>query len=326
MQIYSDRGLFIGKIAIDPSGSCSAETALITHGHSDHVSIRKGRHYLFSSKTKAIIESRFSLPENSTSLRFKQKLQLNGTTISLHNSGHILGSSQVLLEGDQAIAVTSDFKMQDSLIQKKAKPLPCDVLVIESTFGLPCYSFPEREALYNDLAFWVKEKTKSGIAVLAGYSLGKAQELTAICNKHAGIAPLVHESIFKNNKVYERQGTKLGDYIKLEHNLKDSPVIILPPSLVNHNLMQVLEHSLRKPVYSALASGWGFRRGYNKTFPLSDHADFPQLMQYIKAASPKLVLTMHGFEREFASYVQRRLGIAAKPLGMHSQKTLTEFA
>ena len=43
-------------------------------------------------------------------------------------------------------------------------------------------------------------------------------------------------------------------------------------------------------------------------------------------AKPKLVLTMHGFEQELASYVQRRLGIAAKPLGMHEQKTLVEYA
>ncbi len=326
MQIYSNKGLFVGSIAIDPGNNFSAATALITHGHADHVSLRNGVHYLFSHKTKAIIESRFQQPEKSTALRFKEKLQLDNAMLSLHNSGHILGAAQALLEGQQTVAVTSDFKLQDSLIQKRAEVLPCDILVIESTFGLPCYQFPERERLYNEIGAWVKERSKQGFVVLAGYALGKAQELTAICNDYAGIVPLVHESVFRNNEVYRKQGVRLGSYIELQHNLQDSSVLILPPSLVNHNLVQVLEYSLRKRVFSAMATGWGGRKGYGKTFQLSDHADFSQLMQYVQEANPKLVLTMHGFEREFASYVQRRAGIAAKPLGMHRQKTLREFA
>ena len=326
MQIYSNKGLFVGNLAIDPSNSSPARTAVITHGHGDHVAIKKNRHYLFSNKTRAIVESRFGLPERSTGLRFKEKIAVEDATVSLHNSGHILGASQVLLEGNQRVVVTGDFKLQDSLIQKKAEVLPCDILAIETTFGLPCYAFPKREDVYNELGEWVKEKSKQGFVVLAGYALGKAQELTALCNDYAGIVPLVHESVFKNNEVYRKQGVKLGSYIELQHNLKESNVLILPPTLVNHNLLQVLEHSLKKKVFPAIATGWGARNGYSKAFSLSDHADFEQLMQYVKQAEPKLVLTMHGFEREFASYVQRRLGIAARPLEMHNQKTLTEFA
>jgi len=204
--------------------------------------------------------------------------------------------------------------------------LPCDILVIESTFGLPCHSFPSREQLYDEMGKWIKERSKQDFVVLAGYSLGKAQELTAIVNKYAGITPLVHESIFKNNKTYEQLGVKLGKYIQLNHNLRESTVLIMPPSLLNSHLLQFLGLSLHKKISSAIVTGWTFKRGYDRLFHLSDHADFSQLMQYVEQAQPKLVLTMHGFERELASYIQRRLGIAAKPLGMHKQKTLTEFA
>jgi len=326
MQIYRNRGLFVGPVPIDPKASCHAEKAIVTHGHSDHVSPNKLTKYICSPETLDLVEARGKQTTNFSPLKFGKKLSLNEASISLHNSGHILGSAQVLVEGQKTIGVTSDFKLQDSLIQKGASPLKCDILVAECTFGLPSYQFPKREEVYQQIGSFVKEKSKKGFVVLAGYALGKAQELTKVVNEYAGLAPLVHESIYKNNKVYEKHRVKLGNYLELDHNLSESPVLIMPPSLVNHNLLQVLEFSLHKKIFSGMATGWQFRNGLNTSFPLSDHADFQQLTEYVKQAEPKMVITMHGFEREFANYVQRRLGIAARPLGEKGQKRILEYA
>ena len=325
-MICFEKGFLVGKnLAIDPCRKSNAANILISHAHSDHVNLRSQGKYFFSKGTKNLVESRYGKARYSKSLPFNKKIDLDGTNISLSNSGHILGSASFLIEADKTIGYSADFKVQDSMIQKGAKSLDCDVLVLESTFGLPSFTFPERESVYQEIGSWVKQKTKTGFVVLAGYALGKAQELTAICNRYANISPLVHERVFENNEVYKKTGTNLGDYIKLNHNLKDSPVLIMPPSLVNHNLRQVLEYGLKKPVFTALATGWTFRSSYDKVFPLSDHADFPQLLDYVKQSSPKLVLTMHGYERELASYINRRLGIAAKPLASKGQKVLSEF-
>jgi len=326
MKIYSNKGLFVDKIAIDPKASCKEKKAFISHGHSDHVATNKVTEYFCTPETVAIIRNRYKKEAKLSALKFGKRMQLNGSTVSLHNSGHILGSAQVLVEGNKTVAVTSDFKLQDSIIQKGANPINCDVLVLESTFGLPCYSFPKREEVYQQIGNFVKEKSKKGFVVLAGYSLGKAQELTKAVNDYAGVTPIVHESIYENNLVYEQHGAKLGSFLKLDHNLHDSPVLIMPPSLVNHNLLQVLEFSLHKKIFSGMATGWSFRNGFNQTFPLSDHADFPQLLDYVKQAEPKLVLTMHGFERELASYIQRRLGVLARPLNKKGQKSIMEYA
>ncbi len=326
MQIHSNKALFVGNVPIDAKVSCKAEKAVISHGHSDHVATNKVTEYVCTPETKAIIKSRYKKEANFYSLKFNKKISFGDSTISLHNSGHILGSAQVLVEGTKTVAVTNDFKTQDSIIQKGALPLKCDILVLESTFGQPCYSFPAREEVYQQIGNFVKEKSKQGFVVLAGYSLGKAQELTKIVNEYAGVTPLVHESVYDNNKVYEEHGTKLGNYLKLDHNLHDSNVLIMPPSLVNHNMLQVLEFSLHKKIFSGFATGWNFRNGFNKIFSLSDHADFQQLLNYAKQAEPKLVITMHGSERELASYIQRRLGIAARPLCEKGQKTISEFA
>jgi putative mRNA 3-end processing factor len=326
MQIYLNKGLFVGNVPIDAKSGCNAEKAVISHGHSDHVSTNAVTKYVCTPETEAIVRSRYGKEACFSSMQFGKKNFFPDAAVSLHNSGHILGSAQILIESEKTVAVTSDFKLQDSIVQKGALPLECDILVIETTFGQPCYSFPERESIYAQIGSFVKEKSKQGFVVLAGYSLGKAQELTKAVNEYAGIVPLVHESVFANNKIYEEHGVKLGDYIALDHNLNDSNVLIMPPSLLNHHLLQALEFSLHRKVFSGMATGWQRRNGFDALFPLSDHADFQQLMDYVKQAKPKLVVTMHGFEKEFAGYVQRRLGIAARPLGEKGQKTIAEFA
>ncbi|MDD5162960.1 MAG: MBL fold metallo-hydrolase [Candidatus ainarchaeum sp.] len=327
MNFSFENGLVFEKnFAIDPGRANGFENVIITHAHADHVCLNSKSNFFFSRQTHSLIESRYEKVANAKAKEFKQKFSMPFGEISLHNSGHILGSSQVLVEGkEKTVAITSDFKLQDSLVQKKAEILPCDSLVIESTFGLPCYKFPERKAVYEEIAKWILDKTKKSFVVLAGYSLGKAQELTAVCTQLAGISPVVHESIFKNNKVYESFGVKLGDYLKLDHNLKDSNVLIMPPSLAKPELLNILEETLHKKIFSAFATGWQNRGNYSKIFPLSDHADFEQLLVYVKEAKPKQVFTMHGHSREFAGYVQRRLGIPARPLEESPQKSLQEF-
>jgi len=331
MQLVFDNGIGVGSsgdFVIDPHRSPKTETAVISHCHSDHVSLNKKTRFLMSNQTMALVKNIYKKAGAARleGVDFKKKFDLNGFDVSLHNSGHILGGSQVLVQNHSSFAFTSDFKLQDSVIQKGAEPLNADVLVMETTFGLPQYSFPDRKKVYEDIGKWVDSNAeKDRFVVLAGYAAGKAQELTAVVNKYSKQTPLVHESVFGNNEVYKKCGAGLGDYVKLDHNLKDSNVLILPPSLANPHLFQVLEYSTGKKVVSAFCTGWGRKGFFDKTFPLSDHADFNSLLEYVRRSAPKLVLTTHGFEKEFAGFVRRRLGIPARPLGQKGQKTMGEF-
>jgi len=322
MQLSWSKGLLVqgkNKIAVD----CNADTSIVTHAHADHASFRPKGLLLGSKATFDLIGF---TTKTKKSLDFGERFRIDDLTISLHNAGHILGSSQVLIEGDERIAITSDFKLQDSLILEGAKPLQCDKLVIETTYGLPQYSFPDRTSVYEKFASWAKKQLSMGkFLVLAGYAIGKAQELTAFSNKYLNIAPLVHEKIYQNNKIYEEHNIKLGPYYKLDHNLHDSDVLILPHSLCNAHLVQAISFSVGKKVASAKASGWPYLGFYDAVFPLSDHADFNQLLEYVKAAEPKQVFTMHGFAKEFAAHIRRRYGITARPLEKGQQSFLIEF-
>src|SRR5213078_4215189 len=56
-------------------------------------------------------------------------------------------------------------------------------------------------------------------------------------------------------------------------------------------------------------------------FPLSDHADYNDLIRYVDLVQPKRVLTLHGFAAEFARDLRER-GIEAWAL---SEENQTEF-
>jgi DNA ligase-1 len=56
----------------------------------------------------------------------------------------------------------------------------------------------------------------------------------------------------------------------------------------------------------ALTSGAQYRYRVDTLFPLSDHADFPGLLEAVEKVSPKLIYTLHGSTREFATELRAR--------------------
>ncbi len=326
MQIFHRNGIIFkakSELPVDASGLRERE-ALITHAHSDHAKATRSNTYYMTPQTSALIGA----AGKSLDVRevpFGKKFDVGGFSCRFEPSGHILGSAQLeVCNGAQAV-LTSDFKLQKSMLFEGAEILPSEVLVIETTFGTHEYSFPAREEVYGDIVNWCKSALKgNGFVLLGGYSTGKAQELTKIVNELLNQAPLVYKKVFEQNKVYESMGVKLGDYAELNHNLKGANVLIMPPHLIDDNLVLALRHQLGRKVHAAIATGWANFSKY-KTFPLSDHADFNSLMHYVKESSPKLVLTTHGFEEEFASAVRKKLGIPARPLSKNGQIALDEF-
>ena len=84
----------------------------------------------------------------------------------------------------------------------------------------------------------------------------------------------------------------------------------------------MLEKIPRKRV--AMISGWAvdpgaiYRYQVDAAFPLSDHADYTDLMRYVELVQPKRVLTLHGFAAEFARDLRDR-GIEAWALSAQNQ-------
>ena len=56
------------------------------------------------------------------------------------------------------------------------------------------------------------------------------------------------------------------------------------------------------------------RRGYDRGFVLSDHADWPGLLRTAKETGASRVLATHGSSEILSRYLRENLGIDAAPL------------
>src|SRR5690606_3712617 len=91
-------------------------TAVITHGHSDHARRGSG-HYICQQDTVGILRLRLGADISVQGLGYNEVISSNGVTISLHPAGHIIGSAQVRLEYKGEIwVVSAEYKLRpDSL-------------------------------------------------------------------------------------------------------------------------------------------------------------------------------------------------------------------
>jgi Cft2 family RNA processing exonuclease len=324
-MLTQKNGLSFKEICIDPHRKPKEKNVFLTHAHADHVKLNDDSVFFATPQTVDLVRKRFPRKKaiNFSPLNFDSKKKIDGFEIELKENGHILGSSQVKISSDKEYVISSDFRLQDSLLFKGAKPLHADTLVLETTFGSPVYSFPKQEEVYSEMISWIEKEAKSKLVILSGYALGKAQELTKLSNE-SGFTPLVHESIFDMNEIYLKHGVNVGKYEKLDHNLKDFSVLIMPPQLVDRFLLATLKEVESREIVSALATGWTFARNFDKVFPLSNHADYNDLISYVEQSNPKLVLTDHGFCEEFSRKLNR-LGFKSKPIKQHKQRVIFDY-
>ena len=68
-------------------------------------------------------------------------------------------------------------------------------------------------------------------------------------------------------------------------------------------------------------TGWAWRFGTDACFPLSDHADYGDLMEYVRRTGAREIRTVHGFAAEFAQDL-RLLGYCASAVEEPAQLAL----
>jgi len=298
---------------------------LITHGHSDHISTSQQQ--TFTTKETAALINLCTQKELNYSFVNGQALDLtDNIKLSSLDAGHILGSKMFYLESkDKSILYTGDFKTQDSLLFDGAKPKSADILIMETTFGKKEFVFPKREKVYEDFAELISKDIKNNRLIIIGaYSLGKSQELIKFVNNYLKETPLVTKKAFEFSKVYEDFNVSLGKYELLNHNISEYNVLIVPMNLINKDLIRSLEHQQNRKVSSYLATGWKHYRS-GKCVPISDHCDYNDLLDFVRAVNPKQVLTMHGFSEEFSKSITKELGIWSRPIKDLNQFSISDF-
>ncbi len=307
IDVRYERGVHLPRehLWLDPRGP--RDLAFVSHAHSDHT----GRHRetIFTEATSRLMRARMGeAAGRELVLPCREPRRIRDFEIELLPAGHVLGSAQCLVTTDAGtLLYTGDFKLRAGLSSEAAMAAPAETLIMETTFGLPRYAFPPAEKVVADVVKFCLEAREDGATpVLLGYSLGKAQEIL-FAVAATGLPILLHGAVWSMSQVYESMGVKFPPYGKYVAGAAGDHVLICPPSVAGSAMLRKIRHR-RVAVLTGWAMDAGAARRYqvDAAFPLSDHADYPDLLRYVEMVGPKRVLTLHGFAREFARDLRAR--------------------
>ena len=287
-----------------------SEIDFVSHAHTDHISaVKKSNGVIMSAETASLIKTAYNIAP--------KLCEINTRTlgISMLDSGHMLGAKQLFVEqeGMQSIVYTGDFTLQQLEIPKKIEIPKSDIVVIYSTYPYMEIKFNDREFYIDKMISWINKMLSKGIVLFSAYAMGKAQELNYIMNENS-IIPIVSPKIARINSVYGDAGINLiYDTYQAEEHMRGNFV-----GIVETRDIRALAFKLscihKKVVYSAIASGFAAFMHFNTDaqFPISDHADFNQSMDYINQTGAREVFT-YGHNKDIFAKNLKAHGYAAVP-------------
>ncbi len=321
IQVSYERGVFLPEqdLWLDPWDA--KPFAFVSHAHSDHIAAHA--EVIVSERTARLMRARLPGHRREHVLSFGQRSSVRGLDVTLLPAGHIFGSAQLFLYTKAgSLLYTGDFKLRPGRSAEPAEWRQAETLIMETTYGLPRYRLPPTAQVIGQIVAFCHDAIEEGsVPILLGYSLGKAQEILCALSG-AGLTPMLHGSVYEMTRIYEQFGQSFCRYERYKPNAVAGKVLICPPSA---NRSRMLERIKAKRV--AMISGWAvepnavYRYQVDAAFPLSDHADYDDLVRYVEVVQPKRVLTLHGFAAEFARDLRER-GVEAWALSEENQMEL----
>ena len=321
LSVHYERGVYLPDLDLWLDPWDAKHFAFVSHAHSDHIAPHE--EVILSERTARLMQARMPGTRREHALAFAERSSIRGVDVMLLPAGHIFGSAQIFVDTSKgSLLYTGDFKLRHGKSAEPAESTPADTLIMETTFGLPRYKFPPTESVVGQIVAFARDTLEEGaVPVLLGYSLGKAQEILCALDG-AGLTPMLHGSVFAMTRIYEQFGQTFCKYVRYNPNEVAGKVLICPPST---NRSRMIEKIPRKR--TAMITGWAmdpnsvYRYQVDAVFPLSDHADYTDLIRYVELVQPKRVLTLHGFAAEFARDLRER-GVEAWALTEENQMEL----
>ena len=297
--------------------------AVITHAHADHARRGSGA-YLSHTDSAGTLRSRLGADISLQTLPYGEAVDIGGTRVSLHPAGHVLGSAQVRIEHQGEVWVASgDYKLEHDGTCTPFEPVRCDTFITESTFGLPIYRWPTQPELFADINAWWQANAEAGRpSVIYAYSFGKAQRI--LHGVDASIGPIfVHGAVETLNAVYRDAGVALPPTHRVQDGKLDKAamarvLVVAPPSVAGSPWLRRFG-----AVSDAFASGWmqvrgaRRRRGVDRGFVMSDHADWPGLQRAIGGTGAQNIIVTHGQTATMVRWLQEQ--------GLNAREFATEY-
>ena len=296
-----------------------SDCSFVSHAHFDHLATH--RKIITSEGTQRLMAARMPGEREEIVLPFDTPYPFQEETeLQLYPAGHIFGSAMLLATREgESLLYTGDFKLRPGRSAERCAPPRADVVIMETTFGLPRYVFPPTEKVLADILRFCRQTLEDGeVPVLFGYSLGKSQEILSSLAE-GGLPIMLHPQTVKMTLIYEELGQTFPPYRAFTLTEVAGHVVVCPPQANQSAWLRKI-----KPRRTAAITGWAidpaaiYRYQCDAAFPLSDHADYADLLRFVELVQPKRVYTVHGHVEEFARTLRDR-GIEAWALGFDNQ-------
>jgi Cft2 family RNA processing exonuclease len=325
LRVEYREGLYLPDLDLWFDAEGPRQRCVISHAHSDHIA--EHRAIVATPETARLFRHRRGEAEVET-LRYGERRDFGRYALTLYPAGHCLGSAQILVEsGGERLVYTGDIKLRPNVSCEQAVVVPCDTLVTESTFGDPQYRFPPDVATFERLyAACDRALSDERVPVVLAYALGKGQEALELLLRR-GYRVTLHGSVYNVSEIYRELGVEFsGPYERYDREHLRGRVLIAPPGCRRQPM--VLNLPRRTTI---MLTGWAagksapyMYRDVDLVLPLSDHADFDDLVRLARESGAGRIITMHG-PRKFAN-ILRDLGFNAEHLAQHPGARKTKAA
>ncbi|MHA1551200.1 MAG: hypothetical protein ACTSUP_10215 [Candidatus Heimdallarchaeaceae archaeon] len=335
MRVYLSKAIRIkGKewsIACDSTNSKYYPLVFYSHAHSDHVPRKLPATDIISSpETKSLLKN---FTSNFPDGRFYENYKIGETSFKQHSAGHIIGSTALKIESTEGTLIyTGDVSIRKKGFIEPFKPEKCDTLIIESTFGLSQYEFPKYDQVIKETQDSIAENLDNNTpVVLMGYALGKAQMLYHAFS-HLSENIILHGANYKINSLLKSEGIDaVVDCISYqqakEKGLMEKErnwILFAPLKSGRDDFYSYLKNKFGAVLYAfsgwCISSNYKYRMNVDYSVPISDHADFSELIEICESCNPDRIYTIYGSNLAFAAELRRR-GFNANPL---SKQTLLD--
>ena len=110
-----------------------------------------------------LLRARLDPGAHIETLAYGEQRRIGAVDVSLHPAGHVLGSAQIRIAHAGGVAVVSgDYKLAPDPTCAPFEPVPCDLFVTESTFGLPIYRWDDPRDTMRAILALVERQPRAG--------------------------------------------------------------------------------------------------------------------------------------------------------------------
>lgn len=302
-----ERGLCLPAIGVWLDPVQRAPCAFVSHAHAAQSATGSGRVFA-SLETLAIAGGLGAGGWDADAIGWDEAREMavdpafggGVARLSLAPAGHMPGASQLVIEhGDRRLVYTGEWSGEADAVCPAGAVVPCDTLVVTTTFALPIFRFDPPGQVLEALVTWCAGLLADGVTpVVLARTPGPAQLVVRALSAR-GLPVSGDEDVRRACAAYEQLGIVLGPVRPHESGARGRAVVA-------SSAARATELRARGRMEVAYASGWALldaaveRKRADAAFVLADQADFDGLMALVRASGARRVLATRGDARAFA--------------------------